>query len=256
MHPIERLRFVARAGAGHPVELACEAAGALGDLAQDRRALLVACRRLLANHPECGPLWWLCARLLVASNPLSAAGEAQQTLLEDKTSAELAAALPSGAVVVSTASPTTVEGLALRPDLEVRLVGRPPELAAGVRMLDGEVAGYGLAEAADALENATVVLVEALAAAPAGLLAAPGSGELARLADAAGPPCWVVVPAGRILPPVLFTCAAERALDTGSADLLAVELLTAVIGPEGLSAPAALQLPECPSVHELTGVAR
>ena len=64
MHPIERLRYVARAGWAPPAVLAAEAAWALGDLAlHEETAVLPACRRLLDRHPGCGPLWWVAALL-------------------------------------------------------------------------------------------------------------------------------------------------------------------------------------------------
>lgn len=69
MHPIERLRFVARARHLGPAEAALEAAWALQPLTGEPQGLVVACRRLLERHPSSGPLWWLCARVLVASDP-------------------------------------------------------------------------------------------------------------------------------------------------------------------------------------------
>lgn len=65
MHPIERLRWIARAEGEADTALAAEAAFTLAELAeQEPVALLTASRRLLERHPACGPLWWVCARLL------------------------------------------------------------------------------------------------------------------------------------------------------------------------------------------------
>ncbi|MHB8439290.1 MAG: hypothetical protein ACYDD4_09030 [Acidimicrobiales bacterium] len=65
MHPIERLRYVARSGWAGPVSLASEAAYALAELHEhEPAAVLPACRRLLEHNPGCGPLWWVSARLL------------------------------------------------------------------------------------------------------------------------------------------------------------------------------------------------
>jgi hypothetical protein len=80
MHPIERLRAVARAGWAPADVLASEAAWALAALGvHEPPALVPACRRLLARHPGCGPLWWLSARVLSAGDPVA---EAETCALE------------------------------------------------------------------------------------------------------------------------------------------------------------------------------
>ena len=57
MHPIERLRWIARAEDEPAASLGSEAAWTLAELAeQEPNALLTACRRLLDRHPACGPL--------------------------------------------------------------------------------------------------------------------------------------------------------------------------------------------------------
>ncbi|HXW35102.1 MAG TPA: hypothetical protein VEJ87_11030 [Acidimicrobiales bacterium] len=99
MHPIERLRAVARASWAPPDVLGSEAAWALADLALDEPAALVpACRRLLAVHPGCGPLWWVAARVLSASDPVEEAercagaidGDPTPDLVEEATSGKRA----------------------------------------------------------------------------------------------------------------------------------------------------------------------
>src|SRR6202044_1741336 len=101
MHPIERLRYVARAGWAPPAVLAAEAAWALGDLAlHESAAVLPACRRLLDRHPGCGPMWWVAACILTAGDPV-AEGEACADALEgDQTDELLDEALPPGARIV------------------------------------------------------------------------------------------------------------------------------------------------------------
>ncbi len=69
MHPIEQLRFVARSRGVDSGLLVEEAADALGFFANEQRALITACRQLLSRQPGVGPLWWLCNRLVLASNP-------------------------------------------------------------------------------------------------------------------------------------------------------------------------------------------
>ena len=86
MHPIERLRYVARAGAVDPVDLAAEAARALGAFDGDPVGLVAAARRLVARHPTAGPLWWTCNRVLVAAEPMAEARRAAAELTDDPTS--------------------------------------------------------------------------------------------------------------------------------------------------------------------------
>ncbi len=86
VHPIERLRYVARAGWAPPAVLAAEAAWALGDLAlHESSAVLPACRRLLDRHPGCGPLWWVAARMLTAGDPAEEAERCVDLLESDPT---------------------------------------------------------------------------------------------------------------------------------------------------------------------------
>lgn len=94
MHPIERLRWVARATWAPAADLAAEAAWALSDLAAcEPRAVLPACRRLLERRPQSAPLWWVAAEVLAASDPLEAAERCAELLDEDPTSALLEAEL-------------------------------------------------------------------------------------------------------------------------------------------------------------------
>lgn len=93
MHPIERLRFVARAE-GVPGEvLAIEATAALMTFAEDPAALVAASRRVLARQVSCGPLWWACARLLTAGRVRDAGAETIALLEGDTTQVALSWAL-------------------------------------------------------------------------------------------------------------------------------------------------------------------
>ncbi|MGD0254701.1 MAG: hypothetical protein ABSB99_03975 [Acidimicrobiales bacterium] len=101
MHPIERLRYVARAGRADPSQLAAQAAWALADLAErEPPALVPACHRLLDRQPGCGPLWWLAARVLSAGDPASEAHRCAQDLEDDPTRILMLEALPPGAHAV------------------------------------------------------------------------------------------------------------------------------------------------------------
>ena len=63
VHPIEHLRYVARAQGADSASLVEETAMALGSLRFDPAGLVVACRRIVERHPFNGPLWWLCSGL-------------------------------------------------------------------------------------------------------------------------------------------------------------------------------------------------
>lgn len=101
MHPIERLRYVAGAGWAGPSLLAAEAAWALADLAEhEAPALVTVCRRLLDRQPGCAPLWWVCAHVLWAGDPVTAAVQCAQDLEDDPTESFLLEAIAPGARVV------------------------------------------------------------------------------------------------------------------------------------------------------------
>lgn len=101
VHPIERLRFVARADWAAPDVLAVEAAWALAELAErEAPAVVPACRRLLDRHPACGPLWWVAARMVTAGDPVDEAEWCARALECDPTSALLDDELPAGARAV------------------------------------------------------------------------------------------------------------------------------------------------------------
>ena len=55
VHPIERLRYVARARGADAESLVRETAGALRGLGLDPSGLVVACRRIVERHPTSGP---------------------------------------------------------------------------------------------------------------------------------------------------------------------------------------------------------
>ena len=81
MLPFERLRYLARY-TGDDRALVDEAADCLADFDDDPAQLVLVCRRLLAHHPANGPLWWLCARVVGASDPAAAAVDAMRAALK------------------------------------------------------------------------------------------------------------------------------------------------------------------------------
>ena len=73
MHPIERLRYVARAGAAPDSVLVAEAVPALVSFAGHPGGLLVALRQLIVRQPDAPGLLVLGARMLSAPDPEAAA---------------------------------------------------------------------------------------------------------------------------------------------------------------------------------------
>lgn len=263
MHPIERLRYVARATGADPSLVAREAAGALGEVAMDEPAGLVpACRRLIGRHVTSGPLWWLSARMLSAEDPVDSARRAVDDLDADHTGRALGRALPDEATVLVVGWPDTAAGaLRRRGDVEVLVVDAGGEGSALARRLvdAGSVASVvpdaGLGAAA-ALSG--VVVVEAHAAGPSGIIAAAGSHAAAAVAVSAGVPVWAVAPVGTVLPDRLWDTLLA-AVDGGGVEpwerdteLVPARLLSAVVGPHGLvDGDVSLRSSDVPAVAEL-----
>jgi len=108
----------------------------------------------------------------------------------------------------------------------------------------------------------TLVLLDASAVGPGGFLAVTGSHAAAAVAYTEEIPVWVVAGVGRILPDRLWRASARVVTDdhepwNGDWELVPLELVTAVVGPEGLQTPAeALTRPVgCPEAPELAGAA-
>lgn len=254
VHPIERLRYLARADDLDVDILVPEAAASLADLASSQPMLVMAARRLVAAHPCCGPLWWASSLVLCADGAggaRDAAARACALLVDDCTGDELAAALPGGAVVVAGASTELARALRARPDLEVRLVGAPLALRGALEELSGgsPATAWRAEESPGALSGADVLVLEATAAGPQGCLV-PDGAFLAARARERGVALWAMVGVGRLLPAPLFAAAAARC---GTDRLVEVEDIARVVGPAGPGRPAAvLGASDCPAPLELS----
>jgi len=144
VHPIERLRYVARAGWGAPDVLAAEAAWALADLAErEPQAVLPSCRRLLDRHPGCGPMWWVAARIVTAGDPVAEAERCADALECDVTDALLEDALPEGARTVRRGGVSDVASADV-------VVVHVDAIGPGAMVVDADV--RGLLDAAHAVE--------------------------------------------------------------------------------------------------------
>jgi hypothetical protein len=259
MHPIERLRWIARAHGEAPSALAVEAAWTISELAiDDPAAVVTACRRLIEAHVTVGPLWWVAANLLASSDPDQAARKAVDELLSDTTGDMLAEELSArvsdeAAIVVTCPTETVLEALSYRPAAVVRVLGPSHARRAELRKFESlvyEVHGFEPDRAEEAVEGATVVLVEALAAGSAGVVANAGTATLARLARQASVPLWAVAGVGRVLHDHLLREMLRRA--GSDVDLIGPELLEAVFGRGGLESPVeGLARSTCPPAPEL-----
>jgi hypothetical protein len=260
MHPIERLRYVARASGADPGLLARETAGALGAFRDDPAGMVTACRRVVGRHPSCAPLWWLCARALTANDPMRETWAAADDLDEDATPTELAYALPDGATVCVLGWPPRVgEALPRRGDLTVLVVdvlgegsGLVRRLAASdVEAVDVPVSGLGAAAA-----DSDIVVLEASAVGPDGAIAVAGSRAAAAVARHAGVPVWLVAGVGRLVPGRVWRWMVERTCvdDAWDADedVVPLDLVDCLVGPDGPEPVAdGVKRTDCPIAPEL-----
>jgi hypothetical protein len=263
MHPIERLRYVARASGVDPALLVRETAAALAAVVRVEPAGLVpACRRLIERHLTTAPVWWLAARVLTAADPVEEAWAAAAEIEDDQTANVLAGALPDEATITIVGWPDTTAGaLRRRGDLEVLIGDAAGEGAAlSRRLVDSGMDAAVIPDAglAAAVVVSDVVLIEALAAGPSGVLATAGSHAAAAVATHAGLPVWAVVAVGRILPERLWDALLSR-VDDGdeepwdrAVELVPASLFTSVVGPDGVAAAAeGLTRATCPVAPEL-----
>jgi hypothetical protein len=261
VHPVERLRHLARAGPLDHAVLVRESAVALGALDADAPGLVLSCRRLLQHHPASGPLRWVCARVLCSEDPGGEAWRCMEEMDDDPTARLLAAELPEAATVVLLGWPEVItEALSRRPDLRPLVIDALGEGAQLVRRL----CAIGVeAEAIDeggtgaAVVSADLVVLEAAAVGPDGFVAPPGSRAAAAVARHAGLPVWVVAAVGRVLPPGLWaSLSAGLATEDpwcSSQEVVPLDLADVVVRPSGLRSRTEVGIgpPDCPDAPEL-----
>lgn len=260
-HPIERLRWVARAEGAGPSLLGREAAGALATLGDDLPELLTGCRRLIGRHPAVGTLWWLAARALAAEDPCRECWLAASELEGDSTSAVLAAHLPDEAVVTVLGWPEQAgDAIRRRGDIEVLVCDAGGDGSSFARRLAAEgidaveVPGAGLAAA---VRESSLVLLEASAVGPSGCVCASGSLAAAAVARSFEVDVLVVAGVGRVLPGRLWEALTGRLMDAGDPwalddEVVPLDLVPSVAGPSGITdAAEAIKRADCPVVPEL-----
>ena len=240
--------------------IAAEAARGLAAFAGDPQGFITACRRMVQHQPGSAPLVWMCARAVHAPDPRAEIRAALDELDADRTSAELAFALPDDARVVVLGWPDQV-GAALprRGDLEVMVVDIHREGGALVSALvdvDVDAHDVPLAGLGSVVAGADLVLLEAAAMSPTEFLGISGSLAAASVAKVHGVAVWVAAGVGRMLPQRMWEPLRDRVLtdEPWDADdeVVPLELVDRVCGPTGpLEVDDAIRRIDCPIATEL-----
>lgn len=233
MHPIERLRAVARAQDVEQTLLASEAASVLGSLAVDPMSLLTSCRRLIDRHPAAGALWWACARLLAADDARTEARTIALELDDDPARIDLSLELPDGAAIA------VVPDAAGGSDLAHDLAGLRDDL----QVVRADAAGTAAENAAGLAAGAAdvILLVETGAAGPDRFLGATGTGEAMTDARRAGAAVWLVVAVGRRLPGPLFDALAAR-VGAAVGEVVPIDGIDRIVEPRQVPCPCPPEL--------------
>lgn len=257
--PAERLRAVTRRNIDED-ELAAEAADALAGFAAEPASLVVACRRVLAHHRTHAPLWWVCARILSASEPGAAAHTAARELHGDPTGARLGAALPllDDEDVVATVgwSAAVDEAVDERFDLAVvavRVDGVDTTRALRRRRSDRTVP---VVDSWDpVLARAVRVLVPAAVIGPEQALVPFGSRDVLDIVTNPTAEVWLVGGVGRVLPARLYDALClglDDDLDEFGLETLSLQRVDRIAGPRGIERPVdAVARVDCPVAPEL-----
>lgn len=261
MHPIEHLRYLARARGADATSLVRESAVALASLRVDHANLVIAGRRIVERHPAAGPLWWMAARMLTSNDPSSLAWEIADEVDHDPTPRALATALPDEPTVVTIGWPEVAgDGLLLRGDATVWCADSGHEASGFLQRLerlDIDCDAVPSEYLARAVTGADLVVIEAVAASPLRVLASIGSHVLAAVAHSVGTPVWLVTGIGRRLPVEYVDAIADRVLPGAASwdheiDDLPVSLVTHVVTADGVREDVDRALaPTCPFAPEL-----
>lgn len=283
MHPIERLRYVARSGGVSHGVIAEEAARALAGFVDDPSGLVTACRRIVDRHPTSGPMWWLAAHVLATNDPRAEAFRCVSALQDDPTVAALAYELPDDITVTVVGWPEQVgEALVRRGDIRALVVDSLGEGSGLVRRLgaeldagrDGDDAWDPLDDPLDsgsvksmavapshvgaAVRSSDLVILEGSAAGPDGFVGVAGSVPAAAIAATRDVDVWLVAGVGRPLPGQLWQSVVDRLHDAGEPwdrdeEVVPLSLIDRVVGPRGLeTVDAMIRRADAPMISELT----
>ena len=261
VHPIEHLRYVARSHGADPVEIALEAADALGAVARDTSATLVAARRLVEHHPVNAQLWSVCAHAVTAMDPYGAISDVARAISSDQTASHLADAFSGASLVCSVGwSGHVVDAFTRAGDVHALVVDSLGDGQDALRVLSRRhvscelVAPEGIAAAS---EHSDAVVIPALAVGDSGALCPGGSLALASVAYCASRPVWLVAPAASRLPNALFEAMVADVRGrpdpwASGYDVVPVGIVSEVFGPHGrLAATSIDHITPCPHAPEL-----
>ncbi|MEY3576243.1 MAG: hypothetical protein EBT17_04020 [Actinobacteria bacterium] len=259
MHPIERLRYVARADGAGPSLLVRETAHALCDLDTDPQSLILACRRIVERHPTMAQLWWLCANVLTATEPFARARELAHVVERDPTPGHLDDDLPDDASVLIIGWPSScVKTLVQRGDATMLVVDSHGEGEALVnRLHDAEVAAelVPFEYLAGVMRSVDAVLIEALACGPDSVLCVGGSRTVVDVARAHDKAVTLVAGVGTRLPDPLWRGMVDAlVLDDWRAglDVIDARVFARIVGPTGVSTDFSKSfVAECAAATEL-----
>ena len=262
MHPIEHLRYVARAHGADPVDIALGAADALLGVARDPAATLVSARRLVEHHPLNPALWAMCAQAVTALEPrIEVARVADDVANDDVASHMMELLAEVGTVVTIGWSGHVVDALVRRGDVHVLVVDSLGDGQETFRHLSRRdvscelVASEGLATA---VTSADATIVPAVAVGDDAALCTGGALAMASVAYCTGSRLWTLVSAQTRLPRVLFDAMVAGVLDrpdpwASGVDLVPVSMWGTVVAGFG-TADAAVSLSRidaCPPATEI-----
>jgi hypothetical protein len=272
MHPIERLRWVARSPEGELSLVAAEAADALASFADDPAGLVIASRRLIERRPAAGPLWWLASRVLCALEPAFEAMDAAADLGRDRTATVLAGDLPGGTVAIvgwpdHASAALRMRGRMAGEDSAANRVVVVPSEPGGPGASPGYDSSWGCVdwlqghgvdarllpdgEIGAAGRRCVLALLEATAVGSDSFVAPTGSAALAAAAREAHRPVWLVAGVGRILPGPLYEALVRRIAGDDTFEVVPLAAVDEIAGPAGPTPQAQLARPSCPVAAEL-----
>ncbi len=248
MHPIEHLRYLARAGHVDAPDLVAETAMALRGLGMDPSSLLVTCRRIVERHPTVGPLWWLCSEMVAAADPRDTARRCVNEVRDDSTpvhlAEHLAARFPDGALMcVNGWSWDIAVAFGQMEPQEVCVIDGDNGADHMVRVLERTDHVVHLVEAhagASAVAAADVVVLSALAASPTNVWSVAGAHGMAAVAYCEQRTVVLSTPRGtRLSQPTIDGMARDLAEQTRGEqwhrgiDDIPLGLCHWVVGPKG-----------------------
>jgi hypothetical protein len=260
VHPIERLRYVARASGADPALVVRETAGALAGLGLDPAGLVTACRRIVERHPTSGPLWWLCARTLTAADPLAEAWRCVEAIEDDTTADELARALPEEATICVVGWPDLVaQALVRRTSPSSPSTARPGPQAGPPPAPRRRRGRRGRSRRAGGARRPPPTSCCSRRAGPSAPTASwpAATHAAAAVGYCAEVPVWLVSGVGRLLPERLWNSVVTRLAEAGEPwevdhDVAPLSLVSALCGPAGPEPVAdGLRRLDCPVAPEL-----